>query len=447
MTDLREPLVERVEWHEGMILSPQHFQQLSSRLDTLVGWQTLAAAPFSWGVRRIVIDPGMLPGGWLRILACDAILPDGTAIDYDSANPLHAPLEIALHPYAGQMDNQALDVYLTLPVSRTMQHKSAVRRFRSVPGPLIEDQVSEAPAVDLSLQLPNLALQIGTLPSVHFTALRIGALVRENDVFRLDRTLPPLLEIHADQVPSSLLWQRVAALIAQLRAKAAFIAKQTANPSSRIDERLAQLEMKDRLRSLLSNLPHLEAVLRTPHLHPLALYYALAQMLGSLSLLKPGAVPPVPLPYDHRDPLRVFDPLLDWLDATIADVSQQYREQKFELQAGAFSLPLPAGALPERLYVGLRGQSEKDSGAWIAGAVIGAAALYPSLRERRVLGAARHRVEEVAELGVRTGSGFQLFALETARGDILPGEPLVISHPNEGAAVQRPHEIVLFSRG
>ena len=447
MTDLREPLVERVEWHEGMILSPQHFQQLSARLDTLIAWQTLAAAPFSWGVRRIVIDPGMLPGGWLRILACDAILPDGTAIDYDSANPLHAPLEIALQPHATELDNRSLDVYLTLPVSRTMQHKGGVRRFRSVPGPLIEDHVSEAPAVDLSLQLPNLALHVGSLPSVHFTALRLGALVRENDVFRLDRTLPPLLDIHADRAPGNLLWQRVAALVGQLRAKAAFIAKQTANPSSRIDERLAQLEMKDRLRSMLSDLPHLEAVLRTPHLHPLSLYYALSQMLGSLSLLKPGAVPPVPLPYEHRDPLRVFDPLLDWLDATIADVSQQYREQKFELQDGAFSLTLPGGALPSRLYVGLRGQSEKDLGTWIAGAVIGAAALYPALRERRVLGAPRVLVEEVAELGLRTGSGYQLFALETTRGDIREGEALVISHPNESAAGQRPHEIVLFSRG
>ncbi|MCP1118034.1 type VI secretion system baseplate subunit TssK [Robbsia andropogonis] len=446
MTELRLPLVERVEWHEGMILSPQHFQQLSARLDTLVGWQTLAASPFSWGVRRIVIDPGMLPGGALRIVALDAVLPDGTAIDYDSANPLHAPLEIALQSHAEQLDKQALDIYLTLPVAQTMRHKGAIRRFRSVPGPLIEDQVSEAPPVDLSLQLPNLALHAGSVPSVHYTRLRLGAAVRENDIFLLDHTLPPLLEISAEHTPGNRLWQRVAALVAQLRAKAAFIAKQTANPSSRIDERLTQLEWKDRLRSLLTELPQLEAVLRTPHLHPLALYYALSRMLGSLSLLKPGAVPPAPPPYDHADPLKVFAPLLDWLDATIEEVSQQYREQKFELQAGAFSLGLTTAALPARLYIGLRGQSDKDLDTWIGGAVIGAAGLYPSLRARRVLGAARHRVDEVVDFGVRAGSGYLLYALDTARGDILPGEALVISHPNEGATAQRPHEIVLFSR-
>ena len=54
MSDLHRaaPITDRVEWHEGMLLSPQHFQQFSARMDTLVAWQTLAAAPFAWGVRR-----------------------------------------------------------------------------------------------------------------------------------------------------------------------------------------------------------------------------------------------------------------------------------------------------------------------------------------------------------------------------------------------------------
>lgn len=63
MSDLHRaaPVTDRVEWHEGMLLSPQHFQQFSSRMDTLVAWQTLAAAPFAWGVRRLVFDQGLLP--------------------------------------------------------------------------------------------------------------------------------------------------------------------------------------------------------------------------------------------------------------------------------------------------------------------------------------------------------------------------------------------------
>ncbi len=94
------PITERIEWHEGMLLSPQHFQQLSARLDSLVGWQTLAAAPFSWGIRRLAFDNGLLPTGLLRVLELEAILPDGTAVQYSAANPEHGTLELSLTPYA-----------------------------------------------------------------------------------------------------------------------------------------------------------------------------------------------------------------------------------------------------------------------------------------------------------------------------------------------------------
>ncbi|MGI4859969.1 MAG: type VI secretion system baseplate subunit TssK [Janthinobacterium lividum] len=443
MIEQRASITERIEWHEGMLLSPQHFQSLSARLDSLIAWQTLAAAPLSWGIRRVSIDAGLLPAGLLRILALEAILPDGTAVCYDCGNPMHGALEIALLPYADQLAGGPLAVYLTLPTAQTMQHRGAVRRYRSVGGPLVNDEISEAPPADISRQLPNLALAIGGVPSVNYIHLRLGALSRDNEVARWDKLLPPLLEITHDNV----LWQRTAGLVAQVRGKAAFVARQTANPSSRIDDRLAQLELRDRLRSLLTDLPLVEATLRTPHLHPLPLYLALASLLGSLSLLKPGAIPPVPLDYDHGDPLSVFEPLLAHLDAAINEVSQQYREQKFELREGAFEIDMPTTPLAPQLYVGLRGQSEKDLAAWMAGAIIGPASGYALLRERRVLGAPRHRVDDIPELGVRSGTGYLLFAVDTGRGGVLPGEALLISHANESASMQRPHEIVLFLRG
>ena len=104
------PVTERIEWHEGMLLSPQHFQQLSARLDSLVAWQTLAAAPFSWGIRRLVVDSGLLPTGLLRVLELEAILPDGTAVQYSAADPQHGALELSLTPYAETMANEPLNV-------------------------------------------------------------------------------------------------------------------------------------------------------------------------------------------------------------------------------------------------------------------------------------------------------------------------------------------------
>ena len=47
---------DRIQWHEGMLLSPQHFQQESARIDQLIAWHALAADPLAWGVRRLEID-------------------------------------------------------------------------------------------------------------------------------------------------------------------------------------------------------------------------------------------------------------------------------------------------------------------------------------------------------------------------------------------------------
>lgn len=440
-TSRTAPITDRIEWHEGMLLSPQHFQQFSARLDSLVAWQTLAAAPFSWGVRRVVFDHGLLPGGLLRVLELEAILPDGTAVQYSAADADHGTLELSLAPHAEQLANEALDVYLTLPVTGPVRHGSSTVRFRSVAGTPVEDAVSDAEPADIPRLLPQLALSAGGVPPGTHVHLRLCNVFKDNEVVKLGDVLPPLLEVGRDNP----LWTAAAGLLGQLRGKAAFVAKQTAVPSSRVDDRLAHLELKDRLRSLLSGLPQAEAVLRTPHLHPLPLYWALCSLLASLSLLRPGGLPPVPMDYDHAHPSLVFGPLMLALRDAVSEVSQEYREHKFEFRQGAFETVMqPQWLSGPRIVVGLRGQSDRDLMAWMDSAIVGAQSAYPSLRERRVLGAVRTHIDAADDFGVRPGSGYLLYAIQTHAALTVPGEQLVIANANEGATAQPPQEIVLF---
>ncbi|RAR65726.1 type VI secretion system protein ImpJ [Paraburkholderia unamae] len=443
MSDAMSGVVDRVEWFEGMLLSPQHFQLLDARIDSLVAWQTLAAAPFAWGVRRLTFDQGLLAAGLVRVLELEAIMPDGTAVSYHAGTNPQDRLELALEPHAAQLANGPLDFWLVLPGPGGLRRDAPVRRFRSAAGASVDDQVSDAPPADIARRLPNLALAAGEPPAAAWVALRLGSVYKDNDVIRLGERLPPLLEIAHDNP----LWRATSALLGQLRGKAAFIARQTANPSSQVDDRLAQLELKDRLRSLVSALPLVEAVLRTPRLHPLALFLALAQLTGPLSLLRPGGLPPVPPDYDHADPRAVFEPLLRALREATSEVSEAYRECKFDFRHGAFELGLRDEWAGERLVVGLRGQSDRDLLAWMEGAVIGSQTVYPSLRSRRVLGAARRPIDYAEELGVRAGSGYLLFEIRWEPPFTAPNEPLVIGNPNEGERAQRPQEILLFVKG
>ncbi len=437
------PVEDRIQWHEGMLLSPQHFQQASSRLDSLVAWHTLLAAPFSWGVRRLKFDTGLLPAGILRVLQLEAIMPDGTSVSYFSDNALHGALELKLAPFADALANGPLNFYLILPVTKSMRDKGSPARFRSVASTQVEDEVSEALPADVPRLLPNLSLVAGSVPSGLYTALRLGTVFKDNELLKMGDMLPPLIEMAKDGE----LWERVSAFVGQLRGKAAFVAKQTAVPSSKTEDRLAYLEQRERLRNLMTGLPQIEAVLRTPSLHPYALYMSLCTLLGPLSMLKPGALPPVPPEYDHADPLAVLNPVLEALQDSLEEISQEYREHKFEYRHGAFELSLQPEWVDKQLVVGMRGQPEKDLIAWMNGAIVGSQSAYASLRERRVLGALRSSIEVAQELGVRASSGYTLFSIQTSAALTLANEPLIISNSTESASAQRPQEMVLFVKG
>jgi len=441
--NIRPSITDRVEWHEGMLLAPQHFQLFSARVDDLAASHALAVAPFGWGVRRMRTDAGLLPAGLVRILDLDATFPDGTLVSYTAENPMHGALDLSLAPYAEGLADAPLDVYLVLPVSRRIAADTSASRFRSVSMSPVEDEVSQAVPADVPRLLPNLALAVGEVPSSLFTYLRLGTVAKDNEVIKWTATMPPWMEVPADCE----LWERVTAFAGQLRGKAAFVAKQTAVPSSKTEDRLSYLEQRERLRNLVSVLPYFEAIVRTPHLHPYSLYVALCGLLGPLSMLRPGSLPITPPRYEHTNLQTTFSPLLDALEDSLQEVNQEYREYKFEYRHGAFEIVILPEWLDKELVLGMRGQPERDLVAWMAGAIVGSQSAYASLRERRVLGAARSHIESAKSLGVRSSSGYTLFSIQVDEALIIAQQPLVVSNSTESATAQRPHEMVLFVKG
>src|SRR5688572_5016340 len=71
---------DAIQWHEGLLLTPQHFQQLSSRHEALVQYGTSLVAPFCWGVRRFKHHQISLTPGKFRVLELEAVMPDGLVV-------------------------------------------------------------------------------------------------------------------------------------------------------------------------------------------------------------------------------------------------------------------------------------------------------------------------------------------------------------------------------
>ncbi len=442
MTPGLPAIPDRIQWHEGMLLSPQHFQQLQARIDAQSAWQLLAAQPLAWGVRRLEIDNGLLASGLLRVLTLEAVLPDGSVVWHDSFDPRDGTLELSLAAHAQALDAGPLDVYLTLPWSRSMRYPEAPTRFRGVNDLPVEDEVSDSEAVDLPRLRPQLALAAGAEPPSLWQSLRIATLVRENGLDRVADTLPPLARIGRQHAP----WQRAWALCGQLRTKAAYLARQGQQASSSQEDRLALLENKARLSALLAPLAPLEALLQAPEITPFALYLALAQALGPLASLRLGAMPPQPAAWDQQQPQAMLDALLLTLEDALTEVSQEHRLIAFELRDGIFSQSLRASWIGQRLVLGLRGQPEGELVEWMEGALIGSLSSWASLRERRVLGAVRRRIASAPELGLRANSGYTLFEIDSASALIQPEEMLQIANVNDHTT-QRPREVVLFVKG
>ncbi|MYM88567.1 type VI secretion system baseplate subunit TssK [Rugamonas sp. FT82W] len=436
-------LSHRIQWHEGMMLTPQHFQQEGARIDALLAWQSMAANPYGWGVRELAVDEALLTTGLLRVQQLEAILPNGMAVTYDSALAQGQPLELDLAPWAEAMAQQDLAVYLVVGNTRSLRQPGQPAMFRGVESPAVEDEVSQALPADVPRMAVNLGLAAGPVPSAAYTSLRLMTVNKGNEIVHRGAYLPAMLDVPA----ASTVRQRAQHLVTQMRNKAVFLARQTAQPSSRTEDRINLLEQKARLSSLILNLPVLEALLRSPSVHPLPLYLALCAQLGPLATLRPGAVPIMPPAYDHADTAPAFDAVLTALADLVGEVSQEWKTCVFGYDGQAFSLAMQAEWLGARLVVGLRGQPEREAAQWMAGAVIGSQTVWTSLTDRRVLGAPRSRIDAAPELGLRASAGYTLFSVEVSDEFIVAGQALLISNANESLQTQRPQEVVLFIKG
>ena len=438
---------DRIQWHEGMLLSPQHFQLESARVDALIAWHTLTSSPYGWGVKRLKFDTALLAAGTLRILELEAILPDGTAIAIDHQEPGATDLSLKLDDMMAALAEGPQTVWLSLPVSRNMKMPEMASRFLSVKADAVEDEVSDAAPADIPRLLPNLMLSAGDVPPALTVSMAIASVLEDDGVIKLGDTLPALLDLHA--APELL--DALRDFVHTLRSKAAFVARQSAGVPQ-AEQRGERLALLQRLSCMVPALPVLEAHLQSPVISPYPLYLALCNLLGPMSLLRPGALPITPPAYDHAQPHLAFLPLLRELDENLSEVSQDYREVTMEWVNGAFELGLRPEWVGQRLVVGLKGSVGSTGGAageaedWMDTAVIGPAHVFGELREKRVLGYRRARIAGAPEMQLRSLPGVMLYEIVPGPELLRPDSRLVIGASGRAGNAARPAAIGLFIR-
>lgn len=456
---------DAIHWHDGLLLAPVHFEQLTQRQEELVAYHVRSGCQYAWGVRRLELEPGRLEQGMVAVAQLEAILPDGLLVTHGAH---HAPLQLAVGEAllaALHGPNTRCTIHLAVPARSASDGRS---RLRAV----------DAGDADFSRVRPNARLvaeaDLSPAAEVSLPLLRLRF---EKQQLQVDPYLPPLLDCGLAPLAGGpslraralALYRRMAATERQLAALAA---------ASGQDGR--RFELREQWGCVASAMPALGGLLSLEGVTPLQLYLGLCQVLGQLAMLRDLALPAPDTPaYQHRDPGKTFGALFGLAESRLDAVERRYTELPFEQGEQCFTLQLEAGMLegwasrrlaaPERegeaprvLLVGVRGLAAGAAEQWMAGALVACAARLDDVRERRVRGAARFAVDarggllrlaaeaepapEAAEAlyaidphGLRT-AGTALFAIAMEPELVQAGQRLQLELP--GAPM--PEEVVLL---
>jgi type VI secretion system protein ImpJ len=436
-----------VQWHEGMLLSPQHFQQADLRSHALQSYMMLAAAPYCWGVRRLQIDAAALVGGTFAVTELEAIMPDGLLVVH--ADEQGAPrLELDLVPLLADPGSKRIAVHVTVAMRSTPgMHSGGQQRFRQIEGAeVLDDNTGDSP-LPIPRLIPMLTLHAtsGPLqpPPPRFASLPLAVLESGGQRFNAVAYEPPRFRIGRDTLLSDLAG-RVAA---DLRSKATewgvrLSGALSAGRADTVGDSIATL------RTIVRGLPRLEALLKTEVAHPFDVYTALCDVAGDLAVCGGQVTLPVLGGYAHADPLAAFRQVARFVHDGLEALRTPHMSIVFDhVRAGGFELMLqPGHTRGGTLVVGVRlapGQDAAAVRAWFNAAVIGAGSRIRTMLDNAVLGARREAIDRAAELDLVPPPNMLLFRITVDPAFVTVGEPLQVNQlPVEGQA--EPEELRLF---
>lgn len=419
-----------VQWHEGMLLAPQHFQLEARRIEALVNAQMRAATPYLWGIRRLEIDRSALLAGQFRVLALEALFSDGLILSH----PAQGSPELGFDLLAIDRDLAAAPVTIHVAVAMRSERAAApgaLRRYWSLDGaPAPDENTGDNPVAAPRLRpAPSLFVTDSPFvgPGSAYVALPLARVAQIDGRLQLLDYQPPLLRVTRD-TPAHDLATRLAL---GLREKAQGLGDRlrAALDSGGTDAP----ELATVLRGLVAPLPRLEALLRDEVAAPYDLYLALCDVLGAVAGIDFALAPPSAPPYHHADALPAFRAFVDLVLPAVARLHASRRSMRMaRLDDGGFALAGDQATLTDPFQILLRPAPGTPAAAlreWAMVATVATEDAMADARGRRVRGAARRVLAEGATLDVAAPSGAVVIEVGRDPAFLTPGARLELRHP------------------
>ncbi|HZX30952.1 MAG TPA: type VI secretion system baseplate subunit TssK [Rhodocyclaceae bacterium] len=452
--DITTPIKRALQWSEGMLLTPQHFQQNDIYWHQQLWHRTASLQPYYWGAIDFAVSPSELQVGRVKIERLHAVFPDGLAVQLPDTSQV-ASFDLG-DPQLKWSEQRLLKLYLCVPIRNkaAASANSDIRRYDSLPVETIRDEnTGEGDAM-----VGRLAPRLELLPEdkcsgkyVSFPLLEIRQEAGKRYV--LTDFHPPMLRLSASafldkrgpQGDLRSLQEKLSRLAGRLREKAKELigdrrgdddeAQTYANPDAKYQLYSARM--------LTAALPAFEILVSSGSAHPFDLYQSLAHLVGQTAAIGADPMPPLLPVYNHDDPMPAFQETMDFigrrLDRLQVDTETIYF-QKLGAES-AFSCLLPEDLLADKLHIELKpaaGQSSQSLAEWLGKARIASEELMPTLAERRLPGAQPKAVDPAQIRGVQIRPDAQVFEIANEAIDLGDRRTALI-HRGRKLKIQGPH--------
>ncbi|MBS0185849.1 MAG: type VI secretion system baseplate subunit TssK [Proteobacteria bacterium] len=433
---------DAIQWYEGMLIAPQHFQQHSVRYESLMCRYLRAAQPFFWGISAFTIDRVLLVSGKLSILELDAILPDGTVLTVTEENNYIPQIDLTV--YNDEFRKGPLMIYLGVPfVNPNGSNLTGdFPRYLSIPGePCVDLNTGENP-IYIPRIVPNINLLVGNIPPPQYVNFPLIEIEFVNESYQQTSFLPPQTFCSR----TSILGQVIANILQHLKDKAAFLSENLQTNAPTAQPLILQYE--ELLKIIVRQIPILDDLLGTNITHPYRLYQALLSLAGDLTTLKRGQVAPLFTPYQHNSIFQSFDQVVSFVISMIEIIQENYSALPFGQCDRVFSIELPSQVSDPTFLVSLRGTptfGSSDLVDWLGGTIIASESFLKNVRDRRILGSSRQVIENDSDFGISPPQNGLLVTITNDPEFIKSGEPLCLINLMDSPET-RPQGIILYTK-
>lgn len=303
-------LPERVVWSEGLLMTPQHLQQLDRFHEASLVARLDALDPLGWGVLRIEFDRRALASGQLSALECEAVLQGGAYLHVRSDDGELPPSRPIAEAFAAS--RTSLMVYLGLP-----RERDGVNNYSRRPGGReryvvehrnVGDALGTADPVDVPVARRNLMFLFGAESREDIDAIPVAEIVRDDTgaYTLLETFIPPCMRVSASPFLQAGLRRVVGAMTTRQRALAD---SRRERDASSVEFAAQDVSRYLLLSAINSRLPVLNSLSEAGDIHPRALYFLLTEFAGHLSTFATN-FDPLSLPkYNHLDLRATYEEL------------------------------------------------------------------------------------------------------------------------------------------